>query len=226
MITAILAIFLFITNCKHEPLINHIPGPVDTTGNGGGNADDTTICFERDILPIIVTNCAKAGCHDAITKEENRNYTTYSGIVTKEDIKAGFPLQSKFFVELNTGQMSQAKYGNLNAAQKALIKRWITEGAKDGKNCPSKCDSSKFTYSGAIQPLLDKYCVGCHKPSSLSGNTDLSTYAGVKDAAVTKNTLMPSLKRSTSWMPLGGSKFSDCQMAQIQKWINAGAPNN
>ena len=90
VITAILAIFLFIANCKHEPLINHIPGPVDTTGNGGGNADDTTICFERDILPIIVTNCAKAGCHDAITKEENRNYTSYSGIVTKEDIKAGF----------------------------------------------------------------------------------------------------------------------------------------
>lgn len=216
-------------NCKHEPILEnlHINTPLDTSGHV--QEEDTNICFERDILPIIQTNCAKPnqpgdGCHDANSAAEGLVLTNYNNI-RKAGIVPGNPSASKFFVQLNTGKMSLAKYGNLSSDQKALIKRWILEGAKDGTNCPSKCDTTVFTYSKAIQPIINTYCVGCHKPGSLSGNTDLSSYTGVSTAA-NNGKLLSSLLRTSSWMPLGGNKLSDCKITQIKKWIKAGAQNN
>jgi Cytochrome C oxidase, cbb3-type, subunit III len=209
----------FFTQCKHEPVLKKITIP-----NPGGNPEDTSICFERDILPIFKGNCATSGCHDAVTHAEDRVFNSYANI-TKEGIKAGQPNESDLYKELSTGKMSQAKYGNLNQAQKDLIKRWILEGAKDGTNCPSKCDTTKFTFSAVIQPLMNNHCVGCHKPGNLNGSTDLSTHTGVA-ASANSGKLISSLKRTTNWMPQGGNKLSDCQIKTIQKWIDDGAKNN
>lgn len=213
---------LALSNCEHEPLFQKID--IDTTG-GTGEPEDTSICFERDILPIIQTNCAKPnqpgdGCHDAVKHAEDLVLTTYDGIMNA-GVKPNEPYSSKFFNELNTGKMSGVQYGNLSDAQKALIKRWILEGAKNGTNCPSKCDTATYTFTKAIEPMIGKYCAGCHSGSTVSGNTDLGSYATIK-ASAQSGKLMASLKRTTNWMPAGGKKLSDCQMTQIQKWIDGG----
>lgn len=213
-------IVVYLSNCKHEPILKVIT----TDTSQGGTVDDTSICFERDILPIFVTNCAKSGCHDSITQTEEKMYNSYVGI-TKEGIKAGDPANSDLYKELSTGKMSWPQYGNLNEEQKKLIARWIKEGAKNGTNCPTKCDTSVYTYSAAVKPLMEKYCVGCHKPGSINGNTDLSNYDSVKSSAAS-NKLLASVKRSVSWMPSGGKKLSDCQIIQLQKWIDAGMKND
>ena len=220
-------VLFLLNNCKHEPILgkhNGI-GLIDTTVNGA----DTAICFERDILPIIQTNCAKPdqpgdGCHDVNKAAEGLVLINYSNI-KMAGIVQGNPGESKFYNELNTGKMSQSIYGNLSADQKALIKRWILEGAKDGTNCPSKCDTAIFTFSLGVKPIINTYCVGCHKPGSLSGNTDLSDYSGVSNSA-NSGKLLASLQRTSSWMPLGGKKLNACQITQVSKWINDGAKNN
>ncbi|MBL7811889.1 MAG: hypothetical protein JNL57_06660 [Bacteroidetes bacterium] len=45
-------------------------------------------------------------------------------------------------------------------------------------------------------------------------------------AAVDNGKLWSSLNRTINWMPKGASRLSTCEMAQIRKWIAAGAPNN
>ena len=197
--------------CKHEPVI------VLT-------AADSAICFERDILPIFVTNCAKSGCHDAITAEEELILNSWQGIMAG-GIKPGNPSDSKIFEEVK-GRMGSSRYGNLSSAQKILIQKWIMLGAKNTINCPTDCDSSQYKYSANIKPLIDKYCIGCHStyPNS-SGGVDLSNYSGVVNS-VAGGKLLNSLKATTNWMPKGGNKLSDCQIKQFENWINAGAPND
>ncbi len=75
--------------------------------------------------------------------------------------------------------------------------------------------------------MMNTYCKGCHQPASLGGGIDLSTYAAVKVQAL-NGKLMGSITQASGFsaMPKGGSKFSDCKIIQLQKWIAAGTPNN
>ena len=56
--------------CKHTPPEQVVPPPV--SGGGGGGTGNTTVCFETEILPIFQSNCAKSGCHDAITQSAKK----------------------------------------------------------------------------------------------------------------------------------------------------------
>jgi mono/diheme cytochrome c family protein len=73
---------------------------------------------------------------------------------------------------------------------------------------------------------MNTYCKGCHNQASLGGGIDLSTYATVKASAAGR--LMGSINHTAGYsaMPKGSNKLSDCQIRQIQKWINAGTLNN
>jgi mono/diheme cytochrome c family protein len=102
---------------------------------------------------------------------------------------------------------------------------WINQGALNNA-CSSGCDTAVFTYAGAVAPLMNTYCKGCHNPASLGGGVDLSTYAAVKSSAAGK--LLGSIKHAAgiSAMPKGSNPLSDCQIRQVEKWIQAGTPNN
>jgi hypothetical protein len=68
--------------------------------------------------------------------------------------------------------------------------------------------------------------VGCHKPGSLGGGIDLSTYNAIKDQ-VDNGKLYGSVTHSTGYKPMPqGGKLSDCEITQISNWIDAGALNN
>lgn len=92
----------------------------------------------------------------------------------------------------------------------------------------ANCDTTTVsTYSGTVVTLLTANCTGCHSTASPSGGIALDNYTAVK-AQVTNGKLMGSITQSTGYsaMPKGGAKLSDCNIAKIQKWVNAGAPNN
>ncbi|MFN5218115.1 MAG: hypothetical protein ACK5CL_05045 [Sphingomonadales bacterium] len=206
----LLLLMLQTQGCKHEPVI------VLT-------AADSAICFERDILPIFVASCAKSGCHDPATAKEGVILNNWQGIMAA-GVKPGDPSDSEVFEEIR-GKMGGPRYGNLSSDQKILIQKWIMLGAKNTTNCPTDCDSTQFTFSGSIKPMIEKYCVGCHTYPNASGSVELSSHTGV--AFVAKNgTLLNSLTHPTNWMPKGGKKLSDCEIKQFEKWINAGAKND
>jgi hypothetical protein len=52
---------------------------------GLGNCTDT-VSFATKIQPLINTNCATSGCHDATTAEAGYDLSTYQSIVDNADI--------------------------------------------------------------------------------------------------------------------------------------------
>jgi hypothetical protein len=202
------ASIVFPTSCKHEVLPTV-------------NAAD--ICFERDVLPIFVSNCAMSGCHDSKTREEGYELTNYATITSK-GIKPGNPNDSKIWESIDEGEMPPNN--SLTAEQKAIIKTWIADGAKNGVGCVSNCDSTVYTYSGAISGIITTYCKGCHTNPGASANLDLNSYSNVK-AAAESGKLLNSVMGTNAYtiMPPSGNKLSDCQITQIKKWITNGYPN-
>ncbi len=174
-------------------------------------------------------NCAKSGCHDAITGAEGYKLDNYQDIV-RRGIVPGNTSGSKIWRSVATSSGEDRMPRNaapLTAAELNLLNRWIAAGAKDSGACTSGCDSNNFTYSGAIAPMMNLYCVGCHNSASAAGGS-LMDYASVKNAAV-NGRLIGNISHQAGYnaMPPGaGIQLSDCQVAQVKKWVAAGAPNN
>ncbi len=210
---SLIAAFAFVgvwgmQSCQHEQM-------------GDPNA---AICFERDILPIFNSKCAMSGCHDAGTAAEGYDLSNYSKIVGDGIVK-GKPGKSEIYEEIEDGEMPPKGYTKLTDAEKQLLYDWIADGAKNGINCAVKCDSTISGFASAIQPIMTKYCVGCHSYPNASAQVELSGYIGVKNAI--NQGLLKSIDHSGYYpMPKGGAKLSDCEINQVRKWIQRGAPND
>ena len=91
------------------------------------------------------------------------------------------------------------------------------------------CDTTNFSYSGAVKPILENSCLSCHSNStaaSFGGSVKLENYADVK-LRVDDGKLLSSIIWPSSYpMPKGSSQLESCKITTIQKWINASAPNN
>jgi len=248
-ILAFLLVSTTIPSCVHDPFTPVDSNPIDTTGNPidtTGNPIDTTgqdttiikcdsnlVYFEQEVLPLIVSNCAKSGCHDAITHEEGYNLTSYANIMSSGIVRPNRPDNSKMIKVLTEedGDDAMPPYPNqkLTNEQINLLIKWINQGAKD-TSCVETvvtCSTTNVSYSGFIAPLFTTFCSGCHSGGNPSGGILLNSYNGVK--AVAQN---GRLIGAISWnngfqrMPQGGNQLTDCSIAKIQAWINDGMQNN
>jgi mono/diheme cytochrome c family protein len=203
-------------------------------------AEDTGICFQRDILPIFHSNCAVADCHNAQTHKEGYVLDSYSNII-KKGIVPGHPSKSKIVKVItkqgsNNGdddnRMPPPPRNRLSQEQIDLIIRWIAEGAQD-KDCSSPmpgtkgCDTTSITYSKTIVPIFQYNCYGCHSTIQPQGNLDLTQYANVK-MKVDDGKLLGSITHSIGFVPMPSKDImlNNCYITQIRKWIESGAPNN
>lgn len=219
--------------CVHK---SETPTPATNNngGNNGGNNNpnpaDTGICFSRDILPIFIANCAQSGCHDAASAKEGFVFTSYETITRKEFVPGNADATELYeAITEDDVRKRMPQYPNpaLTSEQKALIRRWINEGAKNTTGCSTPCDSNNYLYSTAVKPMMEKYCVGCHNGTVANKGVRLDTYDGVRTAAV-NGRLLDAIRHSAGVtpMPSGGAKLSDCQIQQVSKWVAAGALNN
>lgn len=94
----------------------------------------------------------------------------------------------------------------------------------------STCDLSNVTYSQTVVPILQASCLSCHSNSnsgSSGGGIRLENYSDVQTMA--KNgKLMGTINHSSGYqaMPQGGGKLIDCEISQLQTWIDLGTLNN
>jgi hypothetical protein len=202
----------------------------NNNGNNGTNSADTALCFQRDILPIFISNCAKSGCHDAATKQKGYQFTDYNSIVRKDFVPGNADeteLYEKITEDNPSKRMPKAPNPPLSSEQIGLIRRWINEGAKNTTGCSTPCDTAKYTYSGGVKPIISKYCQGCHNTATQSGGLILENYDVLRVVA-TNGRLLGAIKRLPGYspMPKGGNKLSECEITIIEKWINAGTLNN
>lgn len=218
---------LFAVTCRHEIPIDGKSGGDNPPVNSGACSADS-IYFVNTILPLVSSGCAMSGCHDAVSHEEGLVLNSYAGIM--KIVQPGNAGASKLYRVITTTDagdfMPPPPHAPFSAASIAAIQKWINQGAKNNQ-CASACDTAVYTFSGAVQPVINTYCKGCHNPASMGGGIDLSTYAAIRTVALNGD-LIGSIKHSPGFvaMPQGGNKLSECQIRQIEKWIQAGSANN
>jgi hypothetical protein len=222
--------FTILFACKHEiPFVNTIP--VDTTTVGGTQpCSIDTVYFKQQILPIITSNCASSGCHDAGTRANNVQLTDYASIVNTGRIVSGNSASSKFYrliATTNPGDiMPPPPRSPLSAAQIALVKKWIDQGAKNN-TCSYVCDTTNVKYSTTVEPILAGNCRGCHSAGNASGGVSYADYNATK-ITVLNNKLVGSISHSNGFiaMPKNLAKLSQCDIDKVKIWIRLGALNN
>ena len=215
-------------SCKHE---TNMPLP-DTSAVDTAMSDpvDTGICFTRDILPIFISNCAKSGCHDAASHQEGYVFTSYETITAKKFVP-GRPDKTELYEAITEEDeddiMPQPPNAPLTGEQITLIRNWILQGAPNTSGCGNNCDSTLFTFSRIIQPMVNKYCKGCHNEVLSSGGYNFESYDGILKS-VTNRRILGALNHETGYLPMprGGNKLSDCEISQFRKWIDNGSLNN
>lgn len=228
------ALFLiFLTYCDSDlPVV--INPELDTTqtsdtSNGETGSTDTSICFERDILPIFRSSCAISGCHDNITRKEGLDLTRYETIIRK-GIKPYNPSESKIYKVLieddEDDRMPPPPYPRLSQDKITKIYRWIAEGAKNTQcdTTTSQCETQNMSYARDIQPILSMHCVGCHSSSAPSGGVILDNYNSVRQVA-SSGRLVGAITHQPGYKPMPqNGKLDSCSIQKIISWVNNGMP--
>lgn len=221
----------FVLSCKHQlpdaVPAGTVPGAPLVTGR---TCSPDTVYFAQQVLPILNSNCAFSGCHGTVLPQEGVVLTSYATVMATAGIRPGNANDSELYEMIterdHDDRMPPPPRNPLSQQQIDVIYKWIQQGARN-LSCETACDSARVTYSATIRPLIGNYCGGCHNGTGLSGGIDLSTYNGLR-AKVADGRLWGALNhlQGFSPMPKNSSKLSDCNLAQIRKWIAAGAPNN
>lgn len=227
-LTIIIALVLLYTACKHE-IINPVPGsPQDTiviNNPTNPTVKSDTVCFNTEVLPLFITYCASAGCHDPVSKKEGVITNSYANIM--KGITAKNPNKSEYYKVIIDREMPPAGSPQLSTAQTNVILKWINQGALN-TSCVNSCDTTKFTYTDPVVTLLTNNCNGCHGTKPGSGNVYLGDYASAKAYITANKTAFLNAINHTSTvvakrMP-PGNKMQDCQIGQFTRWVEKGFP--
>ncbi|MFN4892407.1 MAG: hypothetical protein ACK5G0_01420 [Bacteroidota bacterium] len=207
--------------CQHQP-----PQP-NAGPTVSENCNSDTVYFVNDVLPLLQSNCAMSGCHDNGSAADGVRMTDYANIM--DEVKAGNAGDSKLYkviIRTDNERMPPPPRPTFTTAQKALIQKWINQGARNN-SCLNRCNSTVFTYSGAVRPTLESKCIGCHSGVVPSGAVNLSDYTNTRIWAL-NGKLYGSIAHQSGFspMPKNSAKLSDCEIQQVQQWIQAGAQNN
>lgn len=238
-------------SCQHEPFPAPPPGMTDTTGTNpndtvtnpndttqnpndttvaGKPCDPDTIYFERDILPILSSNCAYSGCHDAVTAEDGVILVDYNSVMTsKADVRPGNPNGSDLYEKIVESdpddRMPPPPNPPLTNEQIQAIRKWILQGAQNLK-C-DQCDTANVSFKDDIHPIFKTSCENCHGGSNPSGSRSMENYSEIRDA-VENSEVLPRIKHVPGYapMPPSGIKLDQCRINKIEAWARAGYPNN
>jgi hypothetical protein len=186
---------------------------------------DTSVCYTRDVVPLISSNCTMSGCHDG-SDDEARALTSYAGIMQYvRNGSNGKPsaTRSKLYTVLRESGDDRMPRDRapLSDAQVELIRRWIDEGARNNDCQPLTCDTSAVTYAD-VSLILTRNCTGgCHSGSVPSGRIDLTNEAVVRSQCrYGYGTLVESIEHQAGFapMPKNAPKLSECDIAKIRSW--------
>lgn len=244
-ITAVMAgtilIFSLLFSCKREPVfVGELPTiPVDSTGIVDTTpvyvnehpCDPDSVYFGAQVLPILASNCTLSGCHDVQSHREGVILTDYAKVMATGGIKLNSPSSSKIYKSLNESgedRMPPLPYAALTADQKALILKWIQQGAQD-LHCDGGCDTTNVTFANSVKPLVDLRCKGCHGANNPGGGIKLTNYDEIKTTALSGE-LYGSISLDPNYVPMpypaGSAMMPSCEIDVIRIWIEDGSPNN
>jgi hypothetical protein len=224
---------VFLLSCKHDPFVydGADTNPIDTNDPNppiGKPCDPDSVYFQNQILPLLASNCATAGCHDAATATEGVILDSYSNIINTADVRPSDPSGSELYevlVETDPDKrMPPPPASPLSSSQIALILKWIQQGAPN--NYCDDCDTTDVKFSSHILPMMQQYCQSCHGNSVQNGGVKLTTHNDVV-SAITNRNLLENIKHLSGFKAMPpGAKLPDCEIQKVEIWIDDGMPNN
>lgn len=233
IISALILATLFIASWKTEPEINE------------------DVCFERDVLPVFLENCALSGCHNSESGKHGYVFDSYENIMSSNRGRAIIPYnlkKSKVYKKIteDSGEDRMPPPPNrpLTGAEMSVINKWIMSGAPNSKCddagkineyrsmstdtiikseiAESGCDTLDLTYKD-IQPVLEKHCYKCHSGNAPSELFNLETYSQVKEKGVAGK-LSGAINHLPGYksMPKKAPKLVGCDLTKLNAWITNG----
>jgi len=91
---------------------------------------------------------------------------------------------------------------------------------------PITCEQvDQLTYDVYIKPILESRCESCHNDILASGGITLDTYEKLA-VQVANGRFLGAIKHEPGFspMPQGQTQLSQCQIENIEAWINNGFP--
>lgn len=85
-----------------------------------------------------------------------------------------------------------------------------------------ECDTSVVSYAADIVPIINQNCISCHAPGGQQESSPFDSYDNFTSYVISA---VDRINGRGSLMPPEG-KMSKCNIAMIEAWVNAGAPNN
>ena len=212
-----------ISSCHHNADLSIAPPRPPAPGPEFKCSHDT-IYFRNSVLPVIISGCAKTGCHDESSHKADHILDNYAGIMSL--VTPFDPQGSKLYTVLFSNSQKRMPPGTpFVMDQKSIVYWWIAQGAYNNKCDSAGCDSTNVTYTSSISPITQAWCVGCHGGSKPANGLSLETYDEVV-ACANSDRLMGALRHDAGFyaMPKGGEILSPCDINLFQKWINIGKP--
>lgn len=216
-----------ISACKHEPTTNSVLGtnlpnnPPDTSNNVP--CDSTIVYFNRDILPLLLSNCAYAGCHDQATAKEGIILNSYTKVMQTGGIVPFNAGNSKIYKKIIDSDpkdvMPPAPKQKLSPKQIETLAKWINQGASNSQCNYTGCDTVNVRYSAQISTIINQNCIGCHSGGAPGGNIALTNYTEVKNVTQ-QGKLIGAIEHGLGYsaMPKGGQKLDECKITTFKKW--------
>lgn len=227
----LLSLFFSLIACEHDSIKPKAEFQLNQqSANSKPDCDTSKVYFEDDILPLLVSNCAFSGCHDAGTARNGIILTSYTNILNTGGVTPNDLDDSDLYERITETDVSKRMPKNrppLSAQQIQDIRTWILDGAPNNA-CENKhCDTTNVTFSMDIQPIINRSCVGCHRSGSLGGGVALDSYNAISSEALSLR-LLNVVNHSPGFkaMPLGGEQLPTCEIDKIRAWTRDGAPNN
>jgi hypothetical protein len=200
------------------------------------------VCFQSDVLPIFVTSCGMAGCHDNSNGEANYTLTNYDGILGS--VVPGDPGASPAYraIIMKHGEGMMPPSQPLSKDNRTLIRLWIYQGANN-TSCttaggvvptPDPAAGTKACFTNDILPVLLSGCAvsGCHDAATNKEGFTYTSYTttmgSVRAGSLSGSKLYQVITTTTGekrMPPLPYNRFTTATIDTIAEWIKRGALN-
>jgi cytochrome c553 len=206
---------------------------------GGGiclAVGDQRVDFDRQIQPLLSAKCGR--CHSDKIRKADLDLLTISGLLKGGEggpvLVPGNPDKSSLFERVRKGEMPPGGKDQLSNDEQALLRRWISEGAKLSTTAPE----AALTQHDVI-PILLRHCAPCHGRHKQEAGLDLRTPLAMLKGGKSGPAVLPGKPNdslviqhiASGKMPPAAKLVDACvkpvdksDLDKLKLWIAQGAP--
>lgn len=218
----ILTVVSWISSCTHNANIDNV----------------AEVCFERDVLPVFLNNCAISGCHDG-SGESRYNLNEYVSI--SHSVEPFRPYSSATYKAITStwGENKMPPGQPLSLDNRTIIRLWIEQGARLTicQDTPAGTTPEYVNplacFSRDVLPVLTSKCgiALCHDQITHKEGYVFTSYSTTMRAVSPGNPgnskLYEVIRGSEEKMPPAGkTQLTTAEIDSIAAWISYGALNS